>query len=53
MIHCFIFGEAVDAATGRVTNTNTDIELQGAISIVWERTYYSDVSTRATTYFIS
>ncbi|UVD80398.1 MULTISPECIES: hypothetical protein [Myroides] len=30
-IHCFIFGEAVDTATGRVTNTNTDIELQGAI----------------------
>lgn len=41
---CIIFGEPVDAATGRVYHTNVDFELPGPIPIVWERTYYSDAS---------
>lgn len=42
-INCCLFGEPVDAATGRVYHTNTDFELSGPIPLVWERTYYSDV----------
>lgn len=41
---CKVFGEPVDAATGRVYHTNVDFELPGPIPLVWERTYYSDVS---------
>ena len=40
--NCWLFGEPVDAATGRVFHTNVDFELPGPIPIVWERTYYSD-----------
>ena len=43
-IKCKVFGEPVDAATGRVYHTNVDFELPGPIPIVWERTYYSDAS---------
>ncbi|MDN3693349.1 DUF6531 domain-containing protein [Chryseobacterium tructae] len=32
----------MDAATGRVYSTNTDIELSGPIPFIWQRTYYSD-----------
>lgn len=39
---CFIFGEPVDAATGRVYHENVDFELSGPIPLVWERKYYSD-----------
>ena len=41
---CIIFGEPVDAATGRVYHTNVDFELPGPIPVVWERTYYSDAA---------
>ncbi|AJH15243.1 RHS repeat-associated core domain-containing protein [Myroides profundi] len=44
-IKCRSFGEPVDAVTGRVTSTNIDVELSGAIPFVWERTYYSDAHT--------
>jgi len=43
-IKCKVFGEPVDAATGRVYHTNVDFELPGPIPIVWERTYYSDAA---------
>jgi RHS repeat-associated protein len=39
---CRLFGEPVDAATGRVYANNIDFELPGPIPLVWERTYYSD-----------
>lgn len=39
---CILFGEPVDAATGRVYTNNTDFELPGPIPFIWERTYYSD-----------
>ncbi|HVI47541.1 MAG TPA: DUF6531 domain-containing protein [Chitinophaga sp.] len=39
---CKMFGEPVDAATGRVIANNIDFELPGPISFVWERNYYSD-----------
>lgn len=41
-VKCRLFGEPVDAVTGRVYSTNRDIELPGPIPFVWERTYYSD-----------
>lgn len=41
---CKVFGEPVDAATGRVYHTNVDFELPGPIPLVWERTYYSDAA---------
>lgn len=41
---CKVFGEPVDAATGRVYHTNVDFELSGPIPIIWERTYYSDAT---------
>ncbi|MDR6546259.1 RHS repeat-associated protein [Chryseobacterium rhizosphaerae] len=41
-VKCRLFGEPVDAATGRVYSTNTDVELPGPIPFVWQRTYYSD-----------
>ena len=41
---CIIFGEPVDAATGRVYHTNVDFELPGPIPVVWKRTYYSDAA---------
>ncbi|MDR2950593.1 MAG: DUF6531 domain-containing protein [Prevotella sp.] len=41
-INCILFGEPVDAATGRVYTNNIDFELPGPIPIQWERTYYSD-----------
>ncbi|MBP2619538.1 DUF6531 domain-containing protein [Chryseobacterium jejuense] len=41
-VKCRLFGEPVDAATGRVYSTNTDIELSGPIPFLWQRTYYSD-----------
>jgi len=41
-IDCFLFGEPVDAATGRVYHENVDFELPGPIPLVWSRTYYSD-----------
>lgn len=44
-INCILFGEPVDAATGRVYTTNMDFELPGPIPIRWERTYYSDAQT--------
>lgn len=44
-VKCRLFGEPVDAATGRVYSTNTDIELSGPIPFVWQRTYYSDAET--------
>jgi RHS repeat-associated protein len=44
-IKCRLFGEPVDAATGRVYSTNTDIELPGPIPFVWQRTYYSDAES--------
>ncbi|HVI43355.1 MAG TPA: DUF6531 domain-containing protein [Chitinophaga sp.] len=39
---CKMFGEPVDAATGRVIASNVDFELPGPIPLVWERNYYSD-----------
>lgn len=39
---CRLFGEPVDAATGRVYTNNMDFELPGPIPFRWERTYYSD-----------
>jgi len=39
---CFLFGEPVDAATGRVFHENVDFEQAGPIPLVWKRTYYSD-----------
>lgn len=39
---CKMFGEPVDAATGRVYHSNVDFELPGPVPLVWERTYYSD-----------
>ena len=44
--NCFLFGEPVDSATGRVFHTNTDFELPGAIPLVWSRTYYSDAEVK-------
>lgn len=44
--NCFLFGEPVDSATGRVFQTNTDFELPGAIPLVWSRTYYSDAEVK-------
>ncbi|NAW50031.1 RHS repeat protein, partial [Elizabethkingia argentiflava] len=41
-VKCRLFGEPVDAATGRVYSSNTDIELPGPLPFVWQRTYYSD-----------
>ena len=41
-VKCRVFGEPVDAASGRVYHTNVDFELPGPIPLVWERTYYSD-----------
>ena len=41
-INCHLFGEPVDAATGRVYHNSTDFSLPGPIPLVWERTYYSD-----------
>jgi RHS repeat-associated protein len=41
-IKCRMFGEPVDAATGRVYANNVDFELPGPIPLIWERTYYSD-----------
>lgn len=45
-IKCKLFGEPVDAATGRVYSINTDIELPGPLPFVWQRTYYSDAESR-------
>ena len=45
-VKCRLFGEPVDAATGRVYSTNTDIELPGPIPFVWQRTYYSDAAAK-------
>ncbi|MFJ1382450.1 DUF6531 domain-containing protein [Capnocytophaga canimorsus] len=45
-VKCKLFGEPVDAATGRVYSTNTDIELSGFLPFVWERTYYSDAQVK-------
>jgi RHS repeat-associated protein len=42
VIKCRLFGEPVDAATGRVYASNVDFELPGPIPLSWERTYYSD-----------
>ncbi|SUB88431.1 Cell wall-associated polypeptide CWBP200 [Porphyromonas macacae] len=41
-VKCRLFGEPVDAVTGRVYCTNRDVELAGPLPFVWERTYYSD-----------
>lgn len=41
-VKCRLFGEPVDAVTGRVYSTNRDVELPGPLPFVWERTYYSD-----------
>lgn len=43
-IKCHVFGEPVDAVTGRVYSANIDFELPGPIPLVWERTYYSDAA---------
>ena len=45
-VKCRLFGEPVDAATGRVYSTNTDIELNGVLPFLWERTYYSDAQVK-------
>jgi len=39
---CELFGEPVDAATGRVYAENLDFSLPGPIPIEWTRYYYSD-----------
>ena len=39
---CRLFGEPVDAATGRVYANNMDFDLAGPIPLIWERTYYSN-----------
>ena len=39
---CKMFGEPVDAATGRVFAENTDFSLPGPIPIEWNRIYHSD-----------
>ncbi len=43
---CKMFGEPVDAATGRVYANNEDFTLSGPIPFAWERTYYSDVEMK-------
>jgi len=45
---CRLFGEPVDAATGRVYANNMDFYLAGPIPLVWERTYYSNVEVEST-----
>lgn len=45
-VKCRLFGEPVDAVTGRVYSTNTDIELNGVLPFLWERTYYSDAQVK-------
>ena len=42
-IRCFLFGEPVDVATGRVYAENQEFTLPGPIPFVFERTYYSDL----------
>lgn len=47
MLHaakCRVFGEPVDAVTGRVYARNVDFELPGPIPLIWERIYYSDAA---------
>ncbi len=39
---CKMFGEPVDAATGRVFAENTDFSIPGPIPIEWNRIYHSD-----------
>lgn len=39
---CKLFGEPVDAATGRVFAENTDFSLPGPIPLEWNRIYHSD-----------
>ncbi|KAA1246353.1 DUF6531 domain-containing protein [Aquimarina sp. RZ0] len=39
---CKMFGEPVDAATGRVFAENTDFTIPGPIPISWNRIYHSD-----------
>lgn len=41
-IKCRLFGEPVDAVTGRVYANHTDFSLPGPIPFIWKRTYYSD-----------
>ncbi len=41
-IKCKLFGEPVDAATGRVFAENTDFSLSGPIPLEWNRIYHSD-----------
>jgi RHS repeat-associated protein len=43
---CKMFGEPVDAATGRVYANNQDFVIPGPIPIEWERTYYSDAELK-------
>lgn len=41
-LNCILFGEPVDAATGRVTSENLDFSLPGPIPLEWSRFYFSD-----------
>ncbi|WP_299434345.1 RHS repeat-associated core domain-containing protein [uncultured Maribacter sp.] len=41
-VKCKLFGEPVDAATGRVFAENDDFTLPGPIPITWTRYYHSD-----------
>ncbi|EWH11475.1 RHS repeat-associated core domain [Cellulophaga geojensis KL-A] len=40
---CFLFGEPVDIATGRVVSENEEFSFPGAIPFVFTRRYYSDM----------
>ena len=44
---CELFGEPVDAATGRVYAENLDFSLPGPIPLEWTRHYYSDCEVRS------
>ncbi|QWX84242.1 RHS repeat protein [Cellulophaga sp. HaHaR_3_176] len=41
-VKCKLFGEPVDAATGRVFAENDDFSLPGPIPLIWTRYYHSD-----------
>ena len=44
-IRSFLFGEPVDAATGRVYSENEEFSFPGAIPFAFTRRYYSDMDT--------
>lgn len=43
-LKCKLFGDPVDAITGRVVYAYTDFELPGPLPLQWQRTWHSDSS---------